>query len=87
MLNQNRTTDINKLLALSPEELQTYLEMTVNLRENVSLMMEVYGISKEEIMSACGLSQDQYYRRMNRKKWDTDNLLKIVNLIARNKVK
>ena len=86
MLSQSQSTknlDLNKLLALEPWQWANHLEIAFAIRDNLGVLLEIYNISKKEIMTECGLSQDQYYRRMSGKKWDLENLRKIIKLIVR----
>lgn len=83
--NQKPTPkEINRLLSLGPKELRTHVEETKFLQEAIHHYITVYGLTKEQIMKSCKLSQAQYYRNMkNTKRWDLDHLLKIVDLANR----
>jgi len=84
MLKQRQTDEYQMLLSMGPKELEEHLEIVLAVQNNFAQLIKAYGISKEEIMSLCDLSMDQYYRRMNNSRmWNVENLLEIVREIIK----
>jgi len=43
-----------------------------SLRENIKQFLSVHEISKTDVMDVCNISEDQYYRRINKPSLFTD---------------
>ena len=78
--------DLKELLTHDLSELKNAIMITSSIRANIKDFIVVNHLSKEQITTACQISGDQYYRRLNNPNLFTDqDLDMILSIISKSR--